>query len=84
MIDDTNLLNTKMVEFLESPEHVRWEQQRLIRGGAGYSGIAVIVCVFVMNKDQSLIVTLICVKQHQTLQQTSMLMKTFMYGMCID
>lgn len=52
-----NSLSMKMVEFLENQAAVQLEQQRLIHGGVGYSGIAATVCVFVMNKAQNLIVT---------------------------
>lgn len=68
--------------FLANQEPVQPEQQRLTRGGVGYSGIAAIVCASVMNKDQSLIDTLTCGKQHQILRQTSMLIKATKYVSC--
>lgn len=64
-----NLSNMKMDEFLVNRAVVRWEQQKSIHGGVGYSGIAAIVCAFVMSKDQNLIVISIYVKQFQILQQ---------------
>lgn len=64
-----NLSNMKMDGFLANRAVVRWEQQKLIHGGVGYSGIAAIVCASVMSKDQNLIVISIYAKQFQILQQ---------------
>lgn len=60
VLGDMNSSNTKMDEFLVNQAVVRWEQQKWIHGGVGYSGIAAIVCASVMSKDQSLIVISIC------------------------
>lgn len=55
----------KMVEFWDKKEVVLVAQQKLILGGVGFSGIAVIVCVCVMNKDPNQIDILIYEKQYQ-------------------
>lgn len=57
-----NILNMKMVVFWVNKKIVLLVQQKWNLGGDGYFGIAVIVYVYVMNRDHYPIGILIYVK----------------------
>lgn len=60
MVEDMNISNTKTVGYWEENKVVVEVLQKSTAGGDGYFGIALIVFVFVMNREISQIDISIC------------------------